>query len=131
MKSETHLLIDTHLLLWARFRPGWLRPGERRVLDGATVRYLSVVVFWEAAILLDLRRIENEPTLFDVPAGFEFLPIRPEHCRAITTLARHHRDPFDRMLIAQAKSENVPLLTRDSGIAAYRADAPILVNPGG
>ena len=129
MKSETHLLIDTHILLWARFRPERLRVGERRALDGATVRYLSAVVLWEAAILLSLSRIENEPALFDIPAGFEFLPIRPEHCRAVLTLARHHGDPFDRMLVAQAKVEGVPLLTRDRRLASYREHAAILRMP--
>jgi len=56
--------------------------------------------------------------LLDPPEGFDLLPIRPEHCRELIALPGLHRDPFDRMLIAQARCEDLGLLTRDKAISA-------------
>jgi PIN domain nuclease of toxin-antitoxin system len=123
------ILIDTHIFIWARLRPERLSTGERRVLDDADLRYLSAAALWEVAVLQGLRRVEDDPKLLEVSAGFDLLPIRPHHCRALLELPQHHRDPFDRMLIAQARSEQVPLLTRDRTIAAYREHATILRHP--
>ena len=124
------LLIDTHIFVWARLRPGRLTAGEGRALDEALIRYVSAVNLWEIAILQGLRRIETHPELLQVPEEFELLPLRPEHCRALLQLSRHHRDPFDRMLIAQARGEGLSLLTRDRQIAAYGDEATILHFPG-
>jgi PIN domain nuclease of toxin-antitoxin system len=94
------------------------------------VRYVSTVCLWEFSILMGLGRIEADKSLLDVPAGYDLLPISPDHCKALLELPRHHRDPFDRMLIAQARSERLPLLTRDRRIAAYSDEATILRFPG-
>jgi PIN domain nuclease of toxin-antitoxin system len=65
----------------------------------------------------------------EVPNGYELLPIKPDHCKAVATLPRHHGDPFDRMLIAQAQKERTALLTRDRAIEAYREYAAIIRYP--
>ena len=70
-------------------------------------------------MLISLGRIDNDPRLFTPPPGIETLPILPRHCQALIDLPQIHRDPFDRMLIAQARVENAVLLTRDGKIAAY------------
>jgi PIN domain nuclease of toxin-antitoxin system len=54
-----------------------------------------------------------------VPDGFDLLPVLPDHCKALVGLPRRHRDPFDRMMIAQARAERLALLTRDKEIMAY------------
>jgi PIN domain nuclease of toxin-antitoxin system len=54
-----------------------------------------------------------------LPDGFELLPVLSDHCKALVALPRRHRDPFDRMLVAQARAERLPLLTRDRAIIAY------------
>jgi PIN domain nuclease of toxin-antitoxin system len=123
------LLVDTHIFIWVRLRPPRLSIGERRALDEARVRYLSIVAIWEIAILQGLRRIEPDPELLEVPGEFDLLPVSLEHCKAFRALPQHHRDPFDRMLIAQAQTERVPLLTRDWQIAAYGDEATILRFP--
>jgi PIN domain nuclease of toxin-antitoxin system len=123
------VLLDTHIFVWARLRPHRLTAGEIRTLEEARIRYVSAVNLWEIAILQGLQRIESEPALLEVPAEFDLLPVRPEHCRALLGLQPHHRDPFDRMLIAQAQSERVPLLTRDRTMTAYSAHATILRYP--
>jgi PIN domain nuclease of toxin-antitoxin system len=113
------LLVDTHLVLWARVAPERLTTGERRALDQARACYMSAVSLWEFATLMALDRIARDDRLLEVPDGFELLPVLPDHCKALVALPRRHRDPFDRMLIAQARAERLPLLTRDRDIIAY------------
>jgi PIN domain nuclease of toxin-antitoxin system len=113
------LLVDTHLVLWARIAPERLTIKERDALDTARSCYMSAVSLWEIAILMALDRIPLDPRLLAIPDGFELLPVLPDHCKALVALPRLHRDPFDRMLIAQARSERLTLLTRDRAIIAY------------
>ena len=113
------LLVDTHLVLWARIAPERLSTGERRALDDARSCYMSAVSLWEIAILMALDRVAQDERLLAVPEGFDLLPVLPDHCKELVGLPRRHRDPFDRMLIAQAQAERLALLTRDRGIIAY------------
>ena len=93
------LLVDTHLVLWARVAPERLTAGERRALDDARSCYMSAVSLWEIAILMALDRVAQDQRLLMVPEGFELLPVLPDHCKALVALPRRHRDPFDRMLM--------------------------------
>ena len=92
---------------------------RRRTLDDARSCYVSAVSLWEIAILMALNRVTQDERLLAVPDGFELLPLLPDHCRSLVTLPQRHRDPFDRMLIAQARAERLSLLTRDRAIIAY------------
>ena len=121
------LLVDTHLVLWARIAPERLTAGERRALDDARSCYMSAVSLWEIAILMALDRVAQDQRLLMVPEGFELLPVLPDHCKALVALPRRHRDPFDRMLIAQARSERLALLTRDRAIIAYGSEGADVV----
>jgi len=112
------MLVDTHHILWARIAPERLTTGERRALDDARSCYISL---WEIAILMAMDRIARDERLLAVPDGFDLLPVLPDHCKALVTLPRRHRDPFDRMLIAQARAEHLLLLTRDRAIIASGA----------
>jgi PIN domain nuclease of toxin-antitoxin system len=120
------LLVDTHFILWTRIAPKNLTRRERNILIEASIRHISVVSLWEIAILLGGGRVPNDDRLLEVPEGFTLLPIRQDHCKLLATLPRHHRDPFDRMLIAQAQCEGLLLLTRDRAMEAYREYATIL-----
>jgi PIN domain nuclease of toxin-antitoxin system len=113
------ILVDTHLVLWARIAPERLTTGERRTLDDARARYVSAVSLWQIAILIGLGRVARDERLLAVPDGFELLPLLPDHCRSLVALPQRHRDPFDRMLIAQARAEHLSLLTRDRAIIAH------------
>jgi PIN domain nuclease of toxin-antitoxin system len=99
--------------------PEKLTAGERRTLDEARSCYVSAVSLWEIAILMVLKRVAQDERLLVVPDGFELLPLLPDHCRSLVALPQLHRDPFDRMLIAQARAEHLALLTRDRVIIAY------------
>lgn len=113
------VLLDTHIFLWIRAEPGKLIKQERMAIDAAPRRMVSMVSLWEIALLISLGRIDSDPRLFTLPLGVESLPILPSHCQELTSLPQVHRDPFDRMLIAQARIENLVLVTRDSKIASY------------
>ena len=123
------LLLDTHIFLWARAEPERLSTAELRAIEEARVCYVSIVTLWEFAMLIGLGRIEPNEKLLDVPVGYDLLSLSPAHCKAVAKLPRHHRDPFDRMLVAQAQTEQVPLMTRDRALAAYREHATILRYP--
>jgi PIN domain nuclease of toxin-antitoxin system len=127
------LLLDTHIFLWIRIEPGKLTERERSGLDAAPRRTVSIVSLWEIALLASLGRIENDPRLFVLPQGIELLPLLPDHCKELIGLPQIHRDPFDRMLIAQARVENLILMTRDSTIASYgpAGAAVALLDPRG
>ena len=115
------ILVDTHLVLLARIAPERLTAGERRALDDARSCYMSAVSLWEIAILMALDRVAQDQRLLVVPDGFDLLPVLPDHCKALVALPQRHRDPFDRMLIAQARAEHLALLTRDRAIIGYGA----------
>ncbi|HWB50891.1 MAG TPA: type II toxin-antitoxin system VapC family toxin [Stellaceae bacterium] len=123
----TGVLIDTHIVLWLRMEPHKLTAAERQILDASLTLFVSAVSVWEIAMLLGRGRIPggNDQLLSLLPS-LDWLPIKPDHCRAMAALPRLHRDPFDRMLIAQAQSEQLPLLTRDRAMRSYHAHATFL-----
>lgn len=120
-----NLLIDTHLLLWAAAEPARLPEGARvRLLDPANRLYFSAASLWEVAIKRGLDRPDFRVDPGPLRAGllaseYEELPVEGRHVLALATLPRHHADPFDRILIAQAVTEGMALLTADAALAAY------------
>jgi PIN domain nuclease of toxin-antitoxin system len=119
------LLLDTHLLLWAAGEPRHLSAKSRRLLDAVeNVLLFSSVSIWEVAIKRSLGRDDFavEPRLLRrglLENGYEELPMRSEHAVAVGDLPALHRDPFDRMLIAQSMIEGITLLTSDPLVARY------------
>jgi PIN domain nuclease of toxin-antitoxin system len=126
----TAILVDTHIVLWVQIAPQRLTTEERRLLDNAESRYVSAVTLWETAILMALGRVANDQRLLEIPEGFDLLPVRADHCKALLILPRRHRDPFDRMLIAQASAEHLALLTRDKAIIDYGSDGAQVLSFG-
>ena len=115
------LLLDTHIYVWLRATPAKLTELERIAIDAAPRRCVSIISLWEIALLVQLGRIDEDPRLFSLPQGLDLLSLLPGHCVELIGLPQIHRDPFDRMLIAQARAENLKLLTRDAKIASYGA----------
>lgn len=119
------LLLDTHVLLWAAGAPDRLSGETRTLLDDPAVQpHFSPVSLWEVAIKNGLGRadFQVDPGLMRrglIDNGYEELPIRGEHTIRIAALPPIHRDPFDRMLIAQALVEGFILLTIDEMVARY------------
>lgn len=119
------LLLDTHLLLWAASQPEQLSEAARaRLLDESNELWFSSASIWEVTIKAGLGRkdFRVDPYLLRrglVDNGYLELPITSGHALAVHHLPPIHRDPFDRMLIAQAESEGILLLTADSTVAGY------------
>lgn len=126
----TAILVDTHIALWVQTAPLRLTARERQALDDAHSRYVSAVTLWETAILMALGRVGADHRLLDIPDGFDLLPVAAGHCKALLALPRRHCDPFDRMLIAQARVEHLALLTRDRAIIDYGSDGAQVLSLG-
>ncbi len=116
------LLLDTHVLLWWLDDPQLLSSTARLAIqDGKNTVYISAVVVWEIVIKASLGKLEAPDDLqaVMVKSGFQPLPITIPHALAVQSLPDHHRDPFDRMLIAQAQHEGFTLVSRDSQVLRY------------
>ena len=114
-------LLDTHVLLWALAAPSKLPVRFRRELDAAFV-FVSAASIWEVAIKAALGKIEADPAeVLDAvePAGFELLAVSGAHAARVATLPLLHRDPFDRLLVAQALCEPLVLVTNDRAVLPY------------
>lgn len=119
------LLLDTHLLLWAAGEPGKLPRAAKKLLSDPNNDLLfSAASLWEITIKRSLGRSDFrvEPRLLRrglLDNGYLELPITSEHALATETLPSVHKDPFDRILVAQAMVEGITLLTVDSLVAKY------------
>ncbi|MFM7292672.1 MAG: type II toxin-antitoxin system VapC family toxin [Planctomycetia bacterium] len=117
----SRILLDTHLLLWAVSEPKKLPGQARRWIDESEV-FVSAASIWEVSIKAAVGKLAADPSqlLAEIePAGFQLLAVTGDHAAAVSLLPELHNDPFDRMLIAQAKTEPLLLLTNDSTLPAY------------
>jgi len=121
------LLLDTHTALWFTEDSASLtRPAIDAIEDAANVILLSAVVPWEIAIKRALGKIATTDEYLRLlrVAGAADLPVTIAHAQAVEALPHHHRDPFDRLLVAQAQAENAAIVTGDARIARY--DVPVI-----
>lgn len=115
------VLLDTHMLLWALGSPSKLPAAARKLIDDANV-YVSAATIWEVSIKAALGKLSADPREVLAalePAGFLELPVTGAHAARVVDLPAIHRDPFDRLLIAQALTEPMRLLTNDAALADY------------
>ena len=119
------VLLDTHLLLWAVASSRRLPKGARSlILDAANEVFYSAASVWEIAIKSALRRrdFKANPTVLVralAQSGFAELPVTAAHAARVAELPAIHRDPFDRLLVAQSLAEPMTLLTNDAVLAGY------------
>jgi PIN domain nuclease of toxin-antitoxin system len=116
------LLLDTHAALWwladdARIGPD----AERQVSDETNRVLLSAVVIWEVAIKRSLGRLQAPTDLAStlLAAGAQALAVTLDHAAAVEALPWHHRDPFDRLLVAQALTEGAAIVSQDDRLRPY------------
>ena len=120
------LLVDSHALIWYFGQVDRLsQAAEKLLTDPVNDLLLSVASYWEIAIKVGLGKL-NITLPFDdyinrmiSDLRLATLPIQIPHASALTTLPQHHRDPFDRMLVAQSLVENIPIVSADSAFDAY------------
>lgn len=114
------LLLDTHVLIWWDAGQRLSAPAKKAIRDADEV-FVSAASAWEVAIKASLGKISSSRTIAEATSesGFVELPITFEHTARLRQLPALHRDPFDRMLVAQAISENCVLVTRDTLLKDY------------
>lgn len=115
-------LLDTHVLLWWLTTPEKIAStGHQIISNRNNIIYVSSVSFWEMSIKNSLGKLKlpNNLLALTKTEGFKILPLQPEEGLSVANLPNIHQDPFDRVLIAQAKYNNLVLLTRDSKIQEY------------
>jgi len=115
------VLLDTHLFLWALSSPEKLSKRARQRIDSSEV-FASAASIWEISIKAALGKLEADPCeiLSAIePAGFSHLPIVGGHAAKVIELPPIHKDPFDRLLVAQARFEPMILLTNDDVLGGY------------
>ncbi len=118
----TQLLLDTQVFVWAVMDSPKLGRKARARMREASRIYVSAVSIWEIAIKARLGKINAEPQLMLqalADSGFTELAVSARHAAGVEMLALHHRDPFDRLLVAQAISEPLHLLTSDPMLEKY------------
>jgi len=120
------LLLDTHVFLWWRSDDRRLGREARAAIADADVVFVSAATAWEAGIKAALGRLRYPGTIEAgvADSGFEKLPITLEHAERAARLPKHHADPFDRMLVAQAEIEDLTIVTSDRALDAY---GPVIV----
>ena len=130
------VLIDTCVFLWMRMAPDRLAPDVRKMLVDRTNDVLfSAVSSWEIGIKFSIGRLDlPEPPAVFVPARIAssgLTPVAVEHSHAlgVASLPMHHRDPFDRLLIAQATEMQVPIVTDDRNFDLYEIEVIPAVPP--
>jgi PIN domain nuclease of toxin-antitoxin system len=120
------LLLDTHVFLWFIMgSPNLSRAARALIEDGANERFLSVASLWEMAIKLSIGKLTlSAPFAALIPQqlgvnGIELLHIKIDHAAVLSSLSFHHRDPFDRLLVAQAMVESMPVVSIDAAFDSY------------
>jgi PIN domain nuclease of toxin-antitoxin system len=120
------LILDTHTYLWAINEAEQLSvKAQEAIGDPANELFLSVASLWEATIKITIGKLHVPGNHVDflitqlASTGVQVLPISPSHLRCLQTLPLHHRDPFDRVLIAQSEVEQMPIVTTDRDINLY------------
>jgi PIN domain nuclease of toxin-antitoxin system len=115
-------LLDTHSLLWTVFEPDKLSTEAREIIiDQKNIICVSLISLWEISIKQNIGRLDIPEDFFEVVAtgGFSMLAVTIIQIEQYQKLPLHHRDPFDRMLVVQAREQKLILITRDSEISKY------------
>jgi PIN domain nuclease of toxin-antitoxin system len=121
-----NLLLDTHTFLWFLVDHKNLSPRAKELIeDTDNSRFLSIASIWEIAIKVSLQKLTLHAPFGDlfprqmIDNDIDILPVSIASTAAVITLPFHHRDPFDRMLIAQAMTEQMPIVSADTALDAY------------
>ena len=121
-------LLDTHIILWlAENSPDLSKTTKEILLNETNKKYISIASCWEVAIKISLKKLYleggiNEFFRIIIENGFHFIQILPESLFVLETLPFYHRDPFDRLLISTALSEDMFFITADKQISAYKKE---------
>lgn len=116
------LIIDTHIFLWALSEPEKIAPSKRAALeDEANIIYVSAISIAEIMIKSSIGKldVDFDPLDMAIQSGFDLLDFTAQDAALLKTLPLHHKDPFDRMLIAQSINNRYPIVTDDGKFPLY------------
>lgn len=119
------ILLDTHVLIWyLEGNPDLSRPKRELIVNADNDIFVSMASLWEIAIKISIRKLRITRSLTDIfqqltSQSIEILNVAPGHILQVAMLPFQHRDPFDRMIIAQSQVEFLPVMTTDPEFAAY------------
>jgi PIN domain nuclease of toxin-antitoxin system len=120
------ILLDTHAFIWFFNGDKQLSLKAKKLIeDSKNIKFVSIASIWEIAIKIGLKKLEFDGNTCDVAElieqnGFQILPISIDHTVAYEELELIHRDPFDRILIAQASVDKMTIITKDENIQKYK-----------
>lgn len=117
-----NLLLDTHVFLWFVIQSPRLSKSIYHQIETTPLVYVSAASLWEVVIKIQVKKLSADPDELATKigeSGFQELPVSVAHTLALERLPLHHRDPFDRILLAQVYSEHLRLLTADVGLQRY------------
>jgi PIN domain nuclease of toxin-antitoxin system len=119
--NADRFLLDTHTLIWWAEGSPRLPPATDARIRRANLVFVSIASAWEIAIKASLGRLTVPMAFEDIldEAGFVLLPVTLVHTNEVARLPHHHRDPFDRMLVAQARAEHLALVSHDRVLRQY------------
>ena len=118
-------IIDTQAFIWYAIGDNQLSKTALGIIESVAIRYISIASIWEMAIKNNIGKLTFQAPFDDLITnqltinGYEILPLELAHIFQITNLPLHHKDPFDRILIAQAISENIPIVSIDTHFKNY------------
>ncbi len=119
------ILLDTHALIWFITNDSKLSPAANQLIAKSSKVLVSTATLWEIAIKLSIGKLDMGGTFDDLfpthldDNNFTLLPMTLAHLSHVGRLPFHHRDPFDRLLIAQSMTENMPIISKDAHFDAY------------
>lgn len=118
-------ILDTHTLIWfLEDSPKLSNEAKKRITNIQNQCFISICSLWEIAIKLSINKLSLDVSFDDFKTeiqrnDFTILPIEFEHLQQLQQLKFHHRDPFDRLIIAQAQSENIAIISKDENFRKY------------
>lgn len=123
-----NIIVDTHVAIWFLTDDRRLAASYKRAIEDPENRcFISIATLWEMGVKYSLGKLKLKAELkriFElfIESGFQFLPITPEHILTNATMPFYHRDPFDRLIIAQANREGYAIMTVDSQFESYNVN---------
>ena len=121
MPPQSGFLLDTHVLIWSLYQHARLPKRFSAAIESGEPTWISAATVWEVEIKKQTGKLPIPDAIWSqaTDVGHRFVAIEPRHAVAAAKLPRHHGDPFDRMLIAQAQAEGLTILTVDRTFRAY------------
>jgi PIN domain nuclease of toxin-antitoxin system len=118
------VLLDTHAFLWFMADNPRLSQNARQLIEADNEVFLSIASLWEIAIKMSIGKLKLDRPFHELAPqlpqnNIQLLGITPAHLAAVSTMPLHHRDPFDRLLIAQSLHEVMPIISADAAFDAY------------